>query len=149
MDQIDLIARYIEDNLEFFCGPDGLKWPRPGGLPKYYLDHPLEWRLDKKRVQSLREASGVEETPPPQGAAPPSPMSADTRKLLNEIRELWQRGHRDADIAARLNLPERCVRNAVRLGERAESPEAQAPDHGPDVGRFLDGYAKWPAGGAR
>ena len=150
MAQVDLIAEYIEENLELFCGPGGLGLRRPGTLPEYYANNLLVWRLDRKRVEALRKTAGVQDGPKSRNAAAiRSSMSADTRDLLNHIRDLWQSGHREGDIAVRLSVPERCVRNAVALGDRADSPEAQAPDHGPDVGRFLKEYASWPAGGAR
>ena len=58
-EELAKIHIYVMENMGYFCDPhpEGLGWPRPGGVPKYYLDHPDEWELDLNRIEDLREAA--------------------------------------------------------------------------------------------
>ena len=48
----------IQANLKHF-GPEGLGWPRLGGLPNYYAQHPEEWPSDLAQVEDLRRRDAV------------------------------------------------------------------------------------------
>ena len=150
------IRRFIQTNLKYF-GPDGLGWPRPGGLPKYYTQHPEEWSIDLAQVEELRrrdaararaeqmariKAAAVDQSGG--GATASSGMSDDTRSLFRQVNKMSVAGRAVKEISAQLSMPERCVRNALALRHNADSPYAEAPDHGPEVGRYLGANYRWP-----
>ena len=150
------IRRFVQANLKYF-GPDGLGWPRPGGLPKYYAQHPEEWSVDLAQVEYLRRKDAArakaEEMARTQAAAEDqsggwstasSGMSDDTRILFREVNRLSMAGWAVAEISARLSMPECCVRNALALRHNGESPYAEAPDHGPELANYLGGHFRWP-----
>ena len=101
-EEIARIRKYIQDNMHYFCDPqpEGIGWPRPGGLPKYYIDNPDEWELDLQRVQDLKKAArrreaalGREDTTVSRGMAP------ETKEVLDSIRRMHQEGRSTAEIA--------------------------------------------------
>ena len=119
------IRRFIQTNLKYF-GPDGLGWPRPGGLPKYYTQHPEEWSIDLAQVEELRrrdaararaeqmariKAAAVDQSGG--GATASSGMSDDTRSLFRQVNKMSVAGRAVKEISAQLSMPERCVRNAL------------------------------------
>ena len=150
------IRKFIQANLKYF-GPDGLGWPRPGGLPKYYTQHPEEWSIDLAQVEELRrrdaararteqmariKAAAADQSGG--GATASSGMSDDTRSLFRQVNKMSVAGQAVTEISARLSMPERCVRNALALRHNADSPYAEGPDHGPEVGRYLGANYRWP-----
>ena len=58
-EELARIGNYIRENMDYFCSPapEGLGWPRPGGLPEYYLGKPVDWELDLQRVEALKKAA--------------------------------------------------------------------------------------------
>ena len=150
------ITKFIQANLKYF-GPEGLGWPRPGGLPKYYAKRPEEWSIDLAQVGDLRRKDAARAKADQMartrsaaadqsggGATASSGMSDDTRSLFREVTRLVAAGRAVPDISAQLSMPERCVRNALALRQNAGSPYAEAPDHGPEVGRYLGTNYRWP-----
>ena len=143
------IRKFIRANLKYF-GREGLGWPRPGGLPKYYAQHPEEWLDDLAMVGELRRkdggpGQGRRGRPGPRGAPRPPPgCQRPTRALFESVKTLYAASLGLPEIASRLSMPERCVRNALALGHNADRPGAEAPDHGPEVGRYLDANYRWP-----
>ena len=150
------IRRFIQANLKYF-GPEGLGWPRPGGLPKYYAQHPEEWPSDLAQVEDLRRRDAARAKAEQMartrtaaadqsggGATASSGMSDDTKRLFREINQLSLAGRQVEQISEQLLMPERCVRNALALRHNADSPHAGAPDHGPEVGRYLGANYRWP-----
>ncbi len=150
------IRKFIQANLKYF-GPEGLGWPRPGGLPKYYAQRPEEWAIDLAQVEDLRRkdaslakaeqmartrAAAADQSGG--GATGSSGMSDDTRSLFREINQLSLAGRQVEQISAQLSMPERCVRNALALRHNADSPYAEAPDHGPEVTGYLGANYRWP-----
>ena len=141
-ENMERIRRYILENEEFF-GPGGLGWPRPGGLPKYYSEHPDEWSLDLARVERLKREKQDRDTAAARSDRTASTgMSEDTRRLLAAVQALHEEGYPPDEISQRLQIPAHAVRNALALGRRAQDPNAQAPAHSPEVAAFLNGFAK-------
>ena len=146
------IREYIRANLAYF-GQGGLGWQRPGGLPKYYLQHPDEWADDLAMVEYLRKTEAARaraaaaSNGESRGLTTASSGLCDETKLLFESIKKMDKADRDVpEIAVALSMPERCVRNALALSHSAENPESEALDHGPEVGLYLGGVYKWPKG---
>ena len=141
-EDMDRIRRYILENEEFF-GPGGLGWPRPGGLPKYYSEHPDEWPLDLARVERLKRERQARDTAAARSDRTASTgMSEDTRRLLAAVQALHEEGYPTEEISSRLQIPAHAVLNALALGRRADDPTARAQAHSPEVAAFLNGFAK-------
>lgn len=141
-EDMERVRRYILENEEFF-GPGGLGWPRPGGLPKYYSEHPDEWSLDLAKVERLKREKQAKDTAAARSDRTASTgMSEETRRLLAAVQTLRGEGYPPEDISQRLQVPVHAVLNALALGRRAHDPKAQAPAHSPEVEAFLNGFAK-------
>ena len=141
-EDMERIRRYILENEEFF-GPGGLGWPRPGGLPKYYSEHPDEWPLDLARVERLKRERRARDTAAARSDRTASTgMSEDTRRLLSAVQALHQEGYPPDEISSRLQIPVHAVLNALTLGRRANNSKNQTPAHSPEVRAFLNGFAK-------
>ena len=121
--------KYIESHLEYFVGPrkPNLGWDRPGGLPEYYRRNPEEWRSDVKAVELWKRAERIE-----RGAPQPAGLSKETAGLIEEIRSLHRMGMDPAEIASRLDMPERSV--AKQLGR---IPAGAGTPLSPHVERLL------------
>ena len=142
------ILEYIRANLRWFMA-DGLGWPRPGGLPKYYSEHQDEWTTDMMAVEMMREAAAAAEVRATRSDRTASyGMTQESDSLLASIRWLADEGHSEAEIAEKLKMPERCVRNSLLLGPSAYLPYAQAPVQPEDVQSFIDALKQWQRGEA-
>ena len=142
------IRKFIRANLKYF-GREGLGWPRPGGLPKYYAQHPEEWLDDLAMAGELRrkDAAQAKAAAADQARGGPtasSGMSEATRALFESVKTLYAASLGLPEIASRLSMPERCVRNALALGHNADTPHTEARDHGPEVERYLGANYRWP-----
>ena len=151
-DEIARIRKYIQENMRYFCAqpPEGIGWPRPGGLPKYYLDNPDEWELDLQRVQDLKKAArreaalGREDTTVSRGMAP------ETKEVLDSIRRMHQEGHSSAEIAEILGVREQAITQVLLMGNGAYDTKTTGPIFSPVVDAFTRNWGRNPpAGGHR
>ena len=152
-DEIARIRKYIQENMRYFCAqpPEGIGWPRPGGLPKYYIDNPDEWQLDLQRVQDLKKAArrreaalGREDTTVSRGMAP------ETKEVLDSIRRMHQEGHSTAEIAEVLGVREQAITQVLLMGNGAYDTRASGPAFSPVVDAFTRNWGRnSPAGGQR
>ena len=142
------IREYILNHEEFFCGPDGLGWNRPGGLPQYYLNHRDEWSLDLARVERLKREKKARDAAASRGDQTVSTgMSPETRQLLDSIRDMAGRGVPPAAIAENLGLQEQAVRNVLAMGQRAYEPASAGPALTAAVDGFLRTFGRtWQTG---
>ena len=120
-EELARIGKYVQENMDYFCSPppEGLGWPRPGGLPKYYLNNPEEWELDLQRVEALRKAARLREVIEGSDLTASRKMAAETRELLDSIRRMHQEGLSTAAIAEVLGVRERAIINVLALGSMA------------------------------
>ena len=112
--------KYIESHLEYFVGPrqPNLGWDRPGGLPEYYRNNPEQWGLDIKAVELWKRAERIERSHPQ-----PAGLSKETAELIESIRSLHRMGMDPAEIASRLDMPERSVAKQLnRIPAQAGTP---------------------------
>ena len=105
------IREYIRANLVHF-GPAGLGWQRPGGLPKYYAQHPEEWADDLAMVEYLRKTDAARARAAAAADAKgqttaSTGVSEDTRRLFDSVRRLARAGCGVQEIATELSMPER------------------------------------------
>ena len=152
-EEIARIRKYIQENMHYFCDPqpEGLGWPRPGGLPKYYLENPDEWQLDLQRVQDLKKAArrreaalGREDTTVSRGMAP------ETKEVLDSIRRMHQEGHSSTEIADILGVREQAITQVLLMGNGAYDTRASGPAFSPVVDAFTRNWGRnSPAGGHR
>ena len=138
------IRKFIQANLKHF-GPDGLGWPRPGGLPKFYAQHPEEWSIDLAQVEDLRRKDAARaradqmartraaaEDQSGGGATGSSGMSDDTRSLFRKINQLSLAGRQVKQISDQLSMPERLC--AQRPGPPAQRGQPIRRSAGPWTG---------------
>ena len=136
-DALENIRKYILDNEEYFCSPEGLGWKRPGGLPEYYAARREEWSLDLAKVERLkREQKEREKAAAGNDRTASAGMSQEARRLLDSIRSLAGQGHPPREIASRLGIVELGVCNVLAMGTAAYDPEAQAPICLPELDTF-------------
>ncbi len=150
-EELARIGKYIRDNMDYFCSPPpgGLGWPRPGGLPKYYLSNPEEWALDLQRVEALKKAAWLREAVEGCDLTSSRRMAPGTRQLLDEIRRLAGEGRSPAQISAQLDVAEAGVRNVLALGSGAEDAGALGPVQLPEIEAFRKSWGRsWPGGHA-
>ena len=143
-DNLERIREYILDNEEYFCGPEGLGWKRPGGLPEYYAARLGEWSLDLAKVQRLkREQREREKAAAGNDRTASAGMSQEARRLLDSIRALANQGHPPREIASRLGIVELGVRNVLAMGPSAYDPAAQAPVSLPQLETFRRTFGRY------
>ena len=152
-DGIARIRRYIQENMHYFCAapPEGMGWPRPGGLPKYYVDNPDEWQLDLQRVQDLKKAArrreaalGREDTTVSRG------MEPQTKEALDSIRRMHQEGRNPAEIAEALDVREQAITQVLLMGNGVYDTSVPGPAFSPVVDAFTKNWGRNPpAGGHR
>ena len=152
-EELAKIHKYILDNLRYFCDPhpEGLGWERPGGIPKFYVEHPEQWTLDLKRVEDLKRAArrreavlGREDTTVSRG------MASETKEILDTIRRMYQEGRSSAEIAEFLGVRERAITQVLLMGDGAYDNSASAPVISPVVNTFTQNWGRnWAVGGHR
>lgn len=136
--ELDRIRNYLRENMDYFCSPppEGLGWPRPGGLPRYYLDRPEEWELDLQRVEALKRAARLRQAAADGDLTASRRMAAETRELLVSIMRMHREGRSAAEIAEVLGVRERAVINVLALGPAAYDPLAQGAPVDPKLNSF-------------
>ena len=144
-EKLDSINNFVLENLGYFCDPypEGLGWPRPGGIPKFYLENPDQWALDLARVEELKRAAelraaaaGREDLTVSRGMAP------DTKEILDSIRRMHHEGMSPAAIAEVLRVRERAIRNVLVMGYGAYDTNASGAVLDPLVNSFTQQWGR-------
>ena len=149
-EELDRIRNYLRENMEYFCAPppEGLGWPRPGGLPKYYLANPEEWELDLQRVEALKKAARLRRAAEGGDLTASSRMTAETREALDSIRRMHQEGMTTGEIAEFLGVRERAIINVLALGSMAYDVNAPGSPIDPKLRAFAQTWGRaWQPGG--
>ena len=143
-DELARIGKYIRENMDYFCSPppEGLGWPRPGGLPKYYLNNQEEWELDLQRVEALRKAARLREVVEGRDLTSSRRMASETRELLDAIRKMHHDGHTPAQIAEILGVRERAIINVLALGPSAYDRRAPGELVDPKLKAFTQTWGR-------
>ena len=138
---LEHIRQYIQKHERYF---EALGFQRPGGLPRYYTEQrPEEWPLDLAKVERLkREEQARERAASRNDRTASSGMSKEARDLLDRIRSLADQGLTPEQIAGQLRLVEDGVRNVLAMGQHAYDPDAEAPEHTPEVTAYRNGFAR-------
>ena len=143
-EDLEKIQQFIYENVPWFCDPhpDGLGWPRPGGLPEFYLNNPNQYMLDLKRIQDLKRAALLREVAEASGHTASRRMAAETRELLDAIRKMHEEGRTPAAIAEALGIRERAVSNVLALGPGAYDPSASGAPVDPRLNAFVRAWGR-------
>ena len=143
-EELARIGKYIRENMDYFCSPppEGLGWPRPGGLPKYYLNNPEEWGLDLQRVEDLKRAATLREAVEGGDLTSSRRMASETRELLDAIRKMHQEGQTSAAIAEVLGVRERAIINVLALGPTAYDARAAGVPVDPKLNVFTQTWGR-------
>ena len=143
-EELAKIARYIRENMGYFCAPPpgGLGWPRPGGLPKYYLSNPEEWALDLQRVEDLKKAARLLEVAEGGDLTASRTMAQETRELLDSIRRMHQEGLAPSAIAEVLGVRERAIINVLALGPMAYDASTSGSPVDPRLKAFAQTWGR-------
>ena len=143
-EELARIGKYIRENMDYFCSPppEGLGWPRPGGLPKYYLNNPKEWGLDLQRVESLKKAAKLREVVEGSDLTSSRRMASETRDLLDAIRKMHQDGQTPTEIAESLGVRERAIINVLALGPTAYDRSAPGEPVDPKLKVFTQTWGR-------
>ena len=149
-EELDRTGKYIRENMDYFCSPPpkGLGWPRPGGLPKYYLNNTEEWELDLQRVEALKKAARLREVVEGGDITASRKMATETREILDSIRKMHREGLTPAAIAEALGVKERAVINVLALGPAAYDANASGAPLDPKLKAFAQtwGHRLQPGG---
>ena len=143
-EELARIRKYVQENMDYFCSPppEGLGWPRPGGLPKYYLNNPEEWELDLQRVEALKKAALLREAIEGGDLTSPRRMATETRELLDAIRKMHREGRTPAEIADVLGVRERAIFNVLALGPEAYDTRAPGAPVDPKLNAFAQTWGR-------
>ena len=141
---LDKIQQFIYENVSYFCDPhpNGLGWPRPGGLPEFYLKNPNEYRLDLKRIQDLKKAARTREAVDGGDLTASRRMAAETREVLDSIRRMHQEGRSPAEIADVLGVRERAIINVLALGPGAYDARGSGSPVDPKLNVFTQTWGR-------
>ena len=143
-EELDRIKNYLRENMDYFCSPppEGLGWPRPGGLPKYYLNNPEEWELDLQRVEALKKAARLRRVAEGGDLTKSRGMAAETREVLDSIRRMHQEGLTPAAIAEVLGVRERAIINVLALGPMAYDAGTSGSPVDPKLNAFAQTWGR-------
>ena len=143
-EELARIGKYIRENMDYFCSPppEGLGWPRPGGLPKYYLNNQEEWGLDLQRVEALKKAAKLREVVEVSDLTSSRRMASETRELLDAIRKMHQDGRTPAEIADVLGVRERAIINVLALGSAAYDRRTSGEPVDPKLRAFTQTWGR-------
>ena len=141
---MDKIQQFIHENMSYFCDPhpNGLGWPRPGGLPEFYLNNPNQYKLDLKRIQHLKRAATLREAVEGGDLTESRRMATETREILDSIRRMHQEGRSPAEIAEILGVRERAIINVLALGPTAYDTRGSGAPVDPKLKAFTQTWGR-------